>query len=433
MNFPKKLNLLEKNSKEFFIIFIVTLLVYLFFFTTQNRIFNNVGWDGGVYYNMVDKNYDAILPFALRIGLPKFIDYFPVLNDRLNNFLLYQSLIGFLFAYFSWTLLRKLFQQASFYAIFIGWIFLNLSELSIFKQTLWIPPGTDALFNLLFICMLLVIFSKNISLKKNLIFMFVIFFTGILNRENFILNYILVILFYLIKFQSGYFYLSPIRFCFIKLLSPLLGIIFGAICIYLYTGHLIIGDKIEVLKFHFLHQRFFIILLSILITYGQFFIIIFSSLNKKINVEKKIFFHLFFFLIFSVFISFLGGQNYERFLWWYSSILAIFSIPKLDYLIKNKRYFIIFNSILFFIVFHRVLVPIDTLIDPDTLLKGCSLAEYIKGYSPNLMHFGSLCMGTAKIIEFYIIISILFSFILFEYIKLTNLKRFVKKIKSGNF
>ena len=62
-----------------------------------------------------------------------------------------------------------------------------------------------------------------------------------------------------------------------------------------------------------------------------------------------------------------------------------------------------------------------------------SLAEYIKGYSPNLMHFGSLCMGTAKIIEFYIIISILFSFILFEYIKLTNLKRFVKKIKSGNF
>jgi hypothetical protein len=425
INFTKKLKLLEKNSKEIFFILFTTSLFYLIFFTTQNRIANDTGWDGGIYYNMIDKNFDAILPFALRIGLPRFIDYFPIFSDNLDNFILYQSLIGFLFSYFSWTLLRKLYQQSSFYTIFIGWIFLNLSELSIFKQILWIPPGTDALFSLLFILMLLIIFSQEISLKKNLFFMFIIFFIGTLNRENFIFNYILVALFYLIKFQYGYFYLNPVRFCFIKLLVPLLGIIFAAICIYLYTGHLIIGNKIEVLKFHLLHQRFFIILLSILITYGQFFIIIFSSINKKINLDKKIFFHLFLFLIFSIFISFLGGQNFERFLWWFSPILVIFSVPTLDYLIKNKKYFMIFNSIIFFIVFHRVLIPIDALINPDTLLRGCSLSEYIKGYSPNLMHFGSLCMVTAKIAEFYALIAFFFSFVLFGYIKLSKLKRFL--------
>ena len=64
-------------------------------------------------------------------------------------------------------------------------------------------------------------------------------------------------------------------------------------------------------------------------TCGQFFIIIFSSMNKKVNIEKKYFFHLFVFLIFSIIKSFLGGNNLERYLCWYSSILVIFSIPKL--------------------------------------------------------------------------------------------------------
>jgi hypothetical protein len=185
MNYLNSLKYLYKKQKEVIYIFITTILFYIFFFFTQDRILGNVGWDGGRYFNMVDENFNATLPYALRIALPRFIEYFPVFSDNLKNFLLYQSLIGFFFSYFSWKLLRKLFKQASFNTIFIGWIFLNLSELSIFKQILWIPPGTDPLNNLLFIFLLLVIFSKDIPLKRNLFFMFIIFFTGTLNRENF--------------------------------------------------------------------------------------------------------------------------------------------------------------------------------------------------------------------------------------------------------
>ena len=238
---------------------------------------------------------------------------------------------------------------------------------------------------------------------------------------NFLINYILI-LFYLVKFKAGHFYFSPIKFYFIKLLSPIFGIICSGILIYNYTGHFIIGNKIEVLKFFYQDLRFFVVLLAILMTYGQFFIIIFSSINKKVNIEKKYFFHLFAFLIFSITISFLGGQNFERYLWWYSSILVIFSIPKLDYLIKNKKYLIIFNSILFFLIVHRVFVPIDTLINPDTLTKVCSFVSYIKGYSPNLMHFGAFCANAATVLQFYILIVIFFSLVMFEYIKIKNLK-----------
>jgi hypothetical protein len=423
MNYLNSLKYLYKKQKEVIYIFITTILFYIFFFFTQDRILGNVGWDGERYFNMVDENFNATLPYALRIALPRFIEYFPVFSDNLKNFLLYQSLIGFFFSYFSWKLLRKLFKQASFNTIFIGWIFLNLSELSIFKQILWIPPGTDPLNNLLFIFLLLVIFSKDIPLKRNLFFMFIIFFTGTLNRENFTINYILVLLFYLVKFKAGYFHFSSVKFYFVKLLSPLFGIICSAILIYNYTGHLIINNKIEVLKFHYQHLRFFVTLLAILMTYGQFFIIIFSSMNKKINIEKEYFFHLFAFLIFSILISFLGGQNFERFLWWYSPILVIFLIPKLDYLIKNKKYFIVFNSILFFFIFHRVFTPIDTLTNPDTFIKGCNLTDYIKGFSPNLMHFGALCANNPTVLQFYVLIIIFFSLFLFEYIKINNLKK----------
>ena len=78
MNSLNSLKYLEKNQKEVIYIFAVTALFYLIFFFTQDRIFNNFGWDGEMYFNMVDKNFNASLPFALRIALPRFIDYFPV-------------------------------------------------------------------------------------------------------------------------------------------------------------------------------------------------------------------------------------------------------------------------------------------------------------------------------------------------------------------
>ena len=178
------------NFKEYQFVALLSIFLYLFFYFTQGHISRNegAGWDGFFYFNMVDKDYQAKLPFALRIGMPRLVSYIDFFDSRLNNFIFLQSIIGFLYSIFSWLLLRKIFPKFSYYSILIGWFFMNTSEMSIMRMGFWIPPNTDNLSNLLFLFILLVLISRQFSLLTHSLLMFCIFFMGTIVRENFFIN-----------------------------------------------------------------------------------------------------------------------------------------------------------------------------------------------------------------------------------------------------
>ena len=369
---------------------ILALLLLVLVFTTQQRMAVNSGqgWDGLQYVSMVDPTARVPAPYNLRIGYPFLVRHIAPFANRVDNFALFSIAFGTIFAWLSYRALYRWFPTAPRGARLLAWSVLNLSELSPLRMAQWYPANTDLPFNLIFL-VLLVVLLENWAVVYTSLALTAIFFTGTLIRENFIISLALVALVKLVTFEGRrtWIHLSPSRV--VPFVAALVGTCLAAVVIKFTTGDWLSSGKTDTMLGWLRTMRFAPFTQAFIAVHGFVILLFVASLGWS-PLWRRQSGAFIVFLLLTIPIAITGGENYERFFFWYIVPVVYLALPMIQVLWQGRRWFELCVAFTHVLVIHRYYAPIDPLTE-YSLDAGCTLTNYLHGYSPSLMHYALVC------------------------------------------
>jgi hypothetical protein len=370
--------------------FLLTFGLVVLVFATQGRLTVNggQGWDGTAYTSMVDPTAKVSAPFNLRIGYPFLARHLAPFANPVDNFALLSALFGAAFAWVSYTFLRRRFPTAPRGALILAWSVLNLSELGPLRAGRWYPVHTDIPFNLVFLLLVMVLFGDWRWPRKS-VAVALLFLLGTVTRENFVVNLALVALVQLTQVEGRrlWLILHPARLA--PFAAALLGTALAALAVKAGSGDWILSSKSQTMLHWLQAMRFLPFVQAMIAVYG-FLVLLrvgcwgWAPRWPPHGAACAVF------LLLTIPIAITGGENYERFLFWYMPVVVYLAVPLVETLWQRRRRLELIAAFGHVFVVQRYYCPIDTL-SSHALDAGCPMDKYLMGYSPNLMHYALIC------------------------------------------
>jgi hypothetical protein len=357
---------------------------------TQQRltVSDGQGWDGVQYVTMATGGGRVMPPYHLRIGYPFLARSFAFFPKAVDNFALLSTIIGTCFTWLSYRAIFRWFPSVSIGVRLFAWALINLSELGPLRFAQWYPANTDYPFNLIFLILFMVLLEDWGPVRKGMAYV-VIFLVGTLIRENFVVSLALVGLVQLVEFDQRRWWviLKPARV--LPFFGAIAGTVAAAVIIRLATGDWLSSGKTDTMDGWLKAMRFAPFVQSFLAVYGFAILLYVASLGWS-PVWRKHSGAMVVFLLMTIPFAITGGENYERFLFWYIVPVVYLATPMIEVLWKGRRWLEMASAIGHVFVIHRFYAPIDPLSE-HSLETGCAFMDYLKGYSPHLSNYAIVC------------------------------------------
>jgi len=416
------------NKESTYIVFvIIAYLILQFFYQDLISIRNGRVWDARSYCRMAETlNFKSVkIHYRSRILLPIILHYVKISSNTVKNYFFINIIFTFLFMFYFYKTLRKIFINYDFRVIFYTWLLVITSELSVARLVFFYPASTDPLH--LFITIFTLYNIVNIDnldkvTFKNYLLFFSLFFLGTLNRENFPSNLLLFGYVLLVYGQQNnkIIFIRDSRIIKIILFS-ILGLVLASVIIKIYTGSWIFTDKERAFLSKLPWHSIIDILASFINSYGVLFLFF---VNSSENTPRSAFNHISLLgLIVTFIIGIGGGSNIERFLYWGIFYLVFLVMPHLNNLFVERRYLKLILITIVHIILQRVFFPIyhnglgmytshlpvkqfRQWIYTDEGKPFYSLVEVFTGKGPAMIYWGQLSTNQMEInlITMYVVV-----------------------------
>ncbi len=419
---------------ELIITILIIVIVNLFSYLFQSPITNNdgKGMDGVEYYKVAEdfvnnKTPEAKAPFVYRIGTPYLVSFF-FENDLLNGFKTINIIAG---SFIPIMLLFwiSLFYNSSFLRI-LPVVLFSLTWHSPLRLSWYYPVHSDPIAVLILLKLLFLLYlvskdeSKYIIFNQNLlqISFILLTFIGVFFREICVIPAFIFSLKAInfditnlksFKFDNfkriQYIYLIPLIFGIFGIIIT--HILVNPIGSYSFLGALglWIYQKSIVMNFH-----------ALIIAFGPIIYIIFFTYLDAWNFLKKEK-DLLVFLIIILFLSFAGGSDTERIIYWSFPIVYLLIINSI---IKNKEKVvnILFLSIITLGQIINMRIFLTTPDYPNNYSSVLPILTPIANKFPFLDLFTMHGYWKVNVLSFFeYIILMIIAYFIFNYIKINNI------------